>query len=93
MTTICVRTTACYRGLPVTVLGTTAGDALAVAAYGTPHELAIAAIAVKRRGGRRVFAIVGSGSWTADVAALARTAVALREQRDVDELGAGPAGG
>jgi hypothetical protein len=37
-----------------------------------------------------VFAIVGVARWTGDIAAVARTAAALREQRDVDELGAGP---
>ena len=91
-TTICVTTAARYRGEPVTVLGTTAGDLLAVAAYGSPDELAIAAIAVKRRRGRRVFAVVGTARWTSDIAQAARAAVAARERRDVDELGAGPAG-
>ena len=93
-TTFRVRTTVCYRGLPVTVLGdTAAGRLLAVVAYDTPHELAIAAIAVKRRRGGRVFAIVGTAAWTADVTAVARMAARQREARDVDELGGAPARG
>ena len=49
-----VSTTARYRGLAVTVLGDTRAGLLAIAGYGTAQELAIAAIAVKRRRGQRV---------------------------------------
>jgi len=89
-TTIRVLTSARYRGLPVTVLGTARGPLLAIAAYGTPQELAIAAVAVKRQGARRVFSVAGAPRWTADVSVAAAIAAAAREARDVDELGAGP---
>ena len=55
-----VLTGARYRGLPVTVVGTDRGPLLAIAAYATPHELAIAAVVVKRRGGQRVFSVAGA---------------------------------
>lgn len=90
-TTLRVLTGARYRGLPVTVVGTDRGPLLAIAAYATPHERAIAAVAVKRRGGRRVFSVTGAMHWTPDVGAAAVSAAALREARNVAELGAGPA--
>ena len=89
--TLGVLTGARYRGLRVTVVGTDRGPLLAIAAYGTPHELAIAAVVVKRRGGQRVFSVAGAAQWTPDVGAAAVSAAALREARDVAELGAGPA--
>ena len=88
-TTIRVKTAARYRGLTVTVLGDARAGLLAIAGYGTAQELAIAAIDVKRRGGHRVFAVVGTAQWTPHIAVVAATAAALREQRDVDELGTG----
>ena len=60
-TTIRVTTTARYRGLTVTVLGDTRAGLLAIAGYGTAQELAIAAIAVKRRRGQRVYCVAGAG--------------------------------
>lgn len=57
MTTIRVDTATRYRGLTVTLLGDARAGLLAVAGYGTPHELAIAAIAVKRHPGQRVYGI------------------------------------
>ena len=51
-TTIRVKTTAHYNGLPITILGDLRAGLVAVAGYGTPQELAIAAIAVKRRADR-----------------------------------------
>ena len=77
-----VTTQARYRGLEVTVLGDVGAGLLAVAGYGTPDELAIAAIAVKRRAGRRVYCVTGRGTWTASVAAAAAEAVRAREARD-----------
>ena len=77
------QTMARYRGLPVTVFGVVGDELLAVAAFGTPHELAIATIAVRERGGRRVYCVTGSSTWTVNIETAARTAAALREARDV----------
>lgn len=81
-TTIRVTTAARYRGLAVTVLGDARAGLLAVAGYGTAHELAIAAITVKRRRGLRVYCVAGSRGWTASVEDVARAAVRARELRD-----------
>jgi len=81
-TTMRVTTPARYQGLQVTVLGDATAGLLAVAGYGTPDELAIAAIAVKRRGGRRVYCVAGRTTWTASVNAVAAEAVKAREAAD-----------
>ena len=81
-TTIRVETPACYRGQAVTVVGDVRAGLLAVAGYGTPQQLAIAAIAVKRRGGRPVYRVPGHGRWTADLNRVACAAVRGREARD-----------
>ena len=81
-TTIRVTTAARYRGLAVTVFGDMAGGLLAVAGYGTADEVPIAAIAVKRRAGQRVYCVSGRGTWTASVAVAAAEAVKAREARD-----------
>ena len=77
------RTAARYRGLPVTVFGIVGDQLLAVAAFGTPHELAIGTIAGGTTGGRRVYCVTGSSTWTVNIETAARTAAALREARDV----------
>ena len=59
-TTIRVTTRARYRGLPVTIVGDVNVGLLAVAGYGTAQELAIAAIAVKRRRRQRVYCVAGA---------------------------------
>jgi len=81
-TTIRVTTSARYQGLQVTVLGDATAGLLAVAGYGTPDELAIAAIAVKRRGGQRMYRVAGRTTWTASVTAVATEAVRAREAAD-----------
>ena len=81
-TTIRVSTAARYRGLAVTVLGDARAGLLAIAGYGTAQELAIAAIAVKRRRGRRVYRVAGADRWTASVDDVARAAVRAREARE-----------
>ena len=81
-TTIRVTTAAHYRGLTVTVLGDARAGLLAIAGYGTAQELAIAALAVKRRRGQRVYCVVGSRAWTASVDDVARAAVRARERSD-----------
>ena len=68
-----------YRGLAVTVLGDERVGLLAIAGYGTAQELAIAAIAVKRRRGRRVYQVTGADRWTTSVDDVARAAVRTRE--------------
>jgi len=59
-TTMRVTTRARHRGLQVTVLGDVGAGLIAVGGYGTPEERAIAAITVKRRGGRRVYCVAGA---------------------------------
>ena len=83
-TTIRVTTDARYRGLAVTVLGDARAGLLAIAGYGTAQELAIAAIAVKRRRGRRVYCVAGGRAWTASIDEVARAAVRARELRDAN---------
>lgn len=83
-TTIRVTTAARYRGLTVTVLGDTRAGLLAIAGYGTAQELAIGAIAVKRRRGRRVYCVPGGRAWTANVDDVARATVREREMRDAN---------
>ena len=80
-TTIRVDTAARYRGLTVTVLGDARAGLLAIAGYGTPHELAIAAITVKHRHGQRVYCVAGAQAWTASIDDVARAAVRAREAR------------
>ena len=77
--TIRVTTTVRYRGLPVTLVGTETAGLLAIAGYRTPDELAIAAIAVKRCGGRRVYCVAGDTRWRVSANAVARAAVRVRE--------------
>jgi len=81
-TTIRVRTAARYQGLPVTVLGDTQAGLLAVAGYGTPQELAIAAIVVKHRRGQPMYCVAGTRVWAASIDEVAQAAVTAREARD-----------
>ena len=69
----------------MTVLGDARAGLLAIAGYGTAQELAIAAIAVKRRRGRRVYCVAGGGAWTPSVDDVARAAVRAREARDATD--------
>jgi hypothetical protein len=83
-TTICVTTSACYRGLALTVLaltllGDTRAGLLTVAGYGTAQELAITAILVERRGARRVYCVAGAREWTPSVIAVAHAAINAHE--------------
>jgi hypothetical protein len=60
-----VRTTACYRGLPVTVIGSPHTALVAVAAYRTPFELALAVIssaAMGRDGVATDYRVAGHGT-------------------------------
>lgn len=81
-TTMRITTRVRYRGLKVTVLGDSDAGLLAVAGYQTAHEQAIAAIAVKRRAGRRVYCIAGASTWTNSITAAAAQAVRAREAID-----------
>ena len=81
-TTMRVRTQARYRGLTVTLVGDVNAGLLAIAGYGTPQELAIAAITVKRRDSRLVYCVAGEHEWTASVTAIADAAVRARQARD-----------
>lgn len=81
-TMIRVRTAARYQGLAVTVLGDTQAGLLAVAGYGTPQELAIAAIVVKDQGGHRLYRVTGTRVWTASIDDVAQAAVNARKARD-----------
>lgn len=81
-TTMRMRTQARYRGLTVTLVGDVNAGLLAIAGYGTPRELAIAAISVKRRGSRYVYCVAGEHEWTASLAAIADAAVRARQARD-----------
>ncbi len=81
-TTVRATTSVRYRGLAVTVLGDTRAGLLVIAGYGTPQEMAIAAIAVKRRRGQRMFCVAGSRVWMASVDDVAQAAVGAREARD-----------
>jgi hypothetical protein len=81
-----ITTTARYRGLPVTLFGIAGAELLAVAAYGTPQELALARIAVGSRDGRPVYRISGSTEWTSDPDAAAWAVARSREARDAAEL-------
>jgi len=81
-TVIRLKTHAHYRGLEVTILGTVRTGALAIAGYGTPQELAIAAIAARRRRGRRIYSVAGTHEWTTCLDTVARAAVKAREARD-----------
>ena len=84
-TTIRVSTDVRYRGLAVTVFGDTRAGLLAIAGYGTPQEIAIAAIAVKHRRGERVYCVAGAHVWTRSIDDVARAAVRAREARDKSE--------
>jgi hypothetical protein len=77
-----IETPVLYRGLRVTVLGELGAGLLAVAGYGTPQELAIAAIAVKRRDGEHIYSVAGSNEWTGSVDDVARAAVRARDAGD-----------
>ena len=81
-TSIRVTTTARYRGLEVTIVGDTRAGLLAVAGYGTPHELAIATIDVKLHDERRNYSVAGRLHWTHSLEAVAQHAVVMRELRD-----------
>ena len=81
-TTMRMRTQARYRGLTVTLVGEVNAGLLAIAGYGTPQELAIAAITVKRRDSRYVYRVAGEHEWTASVTAIADAAVRARHARD-----------
>jgi hypothetical protein len=81
-TTIRLKTAVRYRGLEVTILGNVDAGLLAIAGYGTHRELAIAAIAVKRRRGARVYCVIGGSSWTSSIDDVAQAAVRARETRD-----------
>ena len=80
--TIRLKTSARYQGLEVTILGNVGEGALAIAGHGTPRELAIATIAVRRRRGRRVYCVAGTREWTTSVETVAQAAVKAREARD-----------
>ena len=81
-TTMRVTTQARYRGLTVTLVGDVNAGLLAIAGYGTPQELAVAAIAVKHRGSRYVYCVAGEHEWTASVAEIADAALRARQARD-----------
>lgn len=81
-TTIRVTTSAHYRGLAVTVLGDTRAGLLAIAGYGTPQEIAIAAISVKCRRGHLVYRVATSRAWTPSLDDVAQSAVTARQARD-----------
>ena len=81
-TTMRMRTQARYRGLTVTLVGDVNAGLLAIAGYGTPQELAIATITVKRRDSRYVYRVAGEHEWTASVTAIADAAVTVRQARD-----------
>jgi hypothetical protein len=80
--TIRLKTAVRYHGLEVTIVGDVGSGLLAIAGYGTPQELAIATIAVKRRRGRRVYCVAGGHEWTASAATVAEAAVRARHARD-----------
>jgi hypothetical protein len=77
-----IATTARYRGLPVALVGVRGVALLAVAAYGTPQELALATVAVQWRDGRWVYRRPGASDWTDDPDAVARAVAASCEARD-----------
>lgn len=81
-TTIRVTTSARYRGLAVTVLGDTQAGLLAVAGYGTPQEIAIAAITVKRRCGQLVYSVAASRDWTPSLDDVAQATATARQAPD-----------
>ena len=83
-TTIRVTTAARYRGLEVTIIGDLGAGLLAIAGYGTPQELAIAAIAVKHCGGRHVYCVAGAGGWTASLEEVASAAAHVGRAREAD---------
>ena len=80
-TAIRLKTDAHYRGLEVTILGTVRAGALAIVGYGTPQQLAIAAIAVRRRRGQRIYSVAGTHEWTTSLDTVAHAAVKAREAR------------
>jgi hypothetical protein len=80
-TTIRVTTAARYRCLEVTIIGDLDAGLLAIAGYDTPQELAIAAIAVKHRGGRHVYRVAGVGGWTASLEEVASSAAHVGRAR------------
>ena len=86
MTTNSIRvtTTARYKGLQVTIVGDTRAALLAIAGYGTPHEVAIATIEVKCCGARRAYRVASALQWTDSLQAAAEHAVKMREIRDTE---------
>lgn len=81
-TSIRVTTTARYKGLQVTIVGDTRAGLLAIAGYGTPHELAIATIDVGLHDERRNYSVAGGAHWTHSLEEVAQHAVVMRELRD-----------
>ena len=71
MTTTSIRVATTAR-LPVTIVGDTRAGLLAIAGYGTPHELVIAAIAVKLDDERRDYRVAGGLQWTHSLQAVAQ---------------------
>jgi hypothetical protein len=84
--TMRITTTARYRGLPVTLFGVVGAEVLAVAAFGTPQEFALARIAVEWRDGSPVYRLCASSDWTSDPDVAARAVARSREARDAGEL-------
>jgi hypothetical protein len=74
-------TTVRYQDLHVTIIGELDAGLLAIAGYGTTQELAIAAIAVRRRGGRYLYCVAGQGRWLTSFEAVAQDAVMTRQTR------------
>jgi len=71
-----------YRGLEVTLIGNITTDLLVIAGYGTRDELAIGAITVKHRNGRRVYCLADTHGCMTSAQAAAEAVLRARKTRD-----------
>lgn len=79
MAAIRVRTSAVYKSLPITIIGYDDVALIAVAAYATPREQALAVITVRRSSSGRRYHVAGRAGSVATLAEAARLVAELRE--------------
>jgi hypothetical protein len=71
-----------YRGLEVTLIGNITADLLVIAGYGTRDELAIGAITMEHRDGRRVYCLANARGCLASAQAAAEAVIRAHKTRD-----------
>ena len=71
-----------YRGLEVTLIGNATAGLLVIAGYRTRHELAIGAIVVEHRDGRRVYCLARARGCMTSAQTAAEAIVETRQALD-----------